>query len=207
MRRTTGWLVGLALGAAAQWAGAQTGSGLAVSGDAPGWERWQARIGIDSGTPLWRSDLARGDADGLKVRGLGLIGDYYFARLPLGSHGAGGFRASSGVLLGSGAPLWAAQAPGGSSPFSLGRRNLGLLSGLPGTDATLDGSTVPYVGLGYSGLTGRSGWGFAADLGVMALNGGSAVRFGRLLSGQSLDDLLRDLRLTPVLQFGVSYSF
>jgi hypothetical protein len=207
MRTTTGWLLGLALGVAAQWAAAQSGSGLAVSDDTPGWARWQARIAVNSSTPLWRSDLARGDAAGLKVQGLGLIGDYYFARLPLGSQGAGGFRASSGVLLGSGAPLWAAQAPGGSSQFSLGRRNLSLLPGLPGGDPALDSTTVPYVGLGYSGLTGRGGWGFAADVGVMALNGGSAVRFGRLLTGQSLDDLLRDLRLTPVLQLGVSYSF
>lgn len=207
MRTTTGWLLGLALGVAAQWAAAQAGSGLAVSDDTPGWARWQARIAVNSSTPLWRSDLARGDAAGLKVQGLGLIGDYYFARLPLGSQGAGGFRASSGVLLGSGAPLWAAQAPGGSSQFSLGRRNLSLLPGLPGGDPALDSTTVPYVGLGYSGLTGRGGWGFAADVGVMALNGGSAVRFGRLLTGQSLDDLLRDLRLTPVLQLGVSYSF
>jgi hypothetical protein len=207
MRTTTGWLLGLALGAAAQWAAAQTGSGLAVSDDAPGWARWQARIAFDAGTPLWRSDLARGDAAGLKVQGLGLIGDYYFARLPLGSHGAGGFRASSGVLLGSGAPLWAAQAPGGASQFSLGARSLSPLSGLPGADTALDSAMVPYVGLGYSGLTGRGGWGFAADVGVMALHGGSAVRFGRLLSGQSLDDLLRDLRLAPVLQLGVSYSF
>jgi hypothetical protein len=206
MRTTTGWLLGLALGVAAQWAAAQTGSGLAVSDDTPGWARWQARIAINASTPLWRSDLARGDAAGLKVQGLGLIGDYYFARLPLGSHGAGGFRASSGVLLGSGAPLWAAQAPGGSSQFSLGRRNLSLLSALPGADPALDSSTVPYVGLGYSGLTGRGGWGFAADVGVMALHGDS-VRFGRLSGAQSLDDLLRDLRLTPVLQLGVSYSF
>ena len=206
MRTTTGWLLGLALGVAVQWAAAQTGSGLAVSDDAPGWARWQARIAINSSTPLWRSDLARGDAAGLKVQGLGLIGDYYFARLPLGSHGAGGFRASSGVLLGSGAPLWAAQAPGGSSQFGLGRRNLSLLSALPGADPALDSSTVPYVGVGYSGLTGRGGWGFAADVGVMALHGDS-VRFGRLSGAQSLDDLLRDLRLTPVLQLGVSYSF
>ena len=45
-------------------------------------------------------------------------------------------------------------------------------------------------------------------VGLMALNAGSAVRFGRLLSGtQSVDELVRDLRLTPVLQLGVSYSF
>jgi hypothetical protein len=38
----------------------------------------------------------------------------------------------------------------------------------------------------------------------MALNPGSGLRLGR---GQSLDDVVRDMRLTPVLQLGVSYSF
>jgi hypothetical protein len=208
MRTTTGWVLAACLGAMAQWAPAQTGSGLAIPDDAPGWAGWQTRILVNSSTPLWRSDLARSDAAGLKVQGLSLIGDYYFARLPLGSHGAGGFRASSGVLFGSNTPLWAGQAVA-SPPFGLSRRSsLGLLSGTPGADAMVDNTTIPYVGLGYSGLTGRGGWGFAADLGVMAQSGASSVRFGRLFGGtQSLDDLLRDIRLTPVLQLGVSYSF
>ena len=182
MRATmTGWVLALGLGCAAAPAFADTGSGLAVPTDAPGWARWQTRIAVTSTTPLWRSDLARGEAAGLKVQGLGVVSDYYFARMPLGSNGAGGFRATSGVLLGSGAPLWAAQ--GGAAGLSLGRRNLSL-------------------------LPAHGGWGFAADVGLMALNAGSAVRFGRLLSGtQSVDELVRDLRLTPVLQLGVSYSF
>ena len=178
MRTTTGWLLGLALGVAAQWAAAQTGSGLAVSDDAPGWARWQARIAINSSTPLWRSDLARGDAAGLKVQGLGLIGDYYFARLPLGSHGAGGFRATSGVLLGARTAVGRRRRRAARRRSASGGATSSLLSGLPGADTALDSTTVPYVGLGYSGLTGRGGWGFAADVGVMALNGGSAVRFG-----------------------------
>ena len=207
MRATmTGWVLALGLGCAAAPAFADTGSGLAVPTDAPGWARWQTRIAVTSTTPLWRSDLARGEAAGLKVQGLGVVSDYYFARMPLGSNGAGGFRATSGVLLGSGAPLWAAQ--GGAAGLSLGRRNLSLLPGVAGAEATPDNNTVPYVGLGYSGLTAHGGWGFNADVGLMALNAGSAVRFGRLLSGtQSVDELVRDLRLTPVLQLGVSYSF
>jgi hypothetical protein len=34
------------------------------------------------------------------------------------------------------------------------------------------------------------------------------VRLGRVVGGsQSLDDLVRELRLSPVLQFGASYAF
>jgi hypothetical protein len=34
------------------------------------------------------------------------------------------------------------------------------------------------------------------------------VRFGRVFNGsQSLDDVVRDMRLAPVVQLGVSYSF
>jgi len=45
-----------------------------------------------------------------------------------------------------------------------------------------------------------------ADLGMIGQN--SATKFGRSASGSpSLDDQLRDMRLAPVLQLGVSYSF
>jgi hypothetical protein len=202
-------LAGLAFGAAVPVARADSGNGLAVAADAPSWSRWQGRIALNTSTPLWRADLARGDAAGLKVQGLSLIGDYYFAHLPFGAGWDGGFRASSGVLLGSGAPLWVAPAAQSISGLSLGRRNTSLLGALPNVEAAGDNNvTVPYIGFGYSGLSGRSGFSFAADLGVMALSPGSAVRLGRLFNGnQSLDDLLRDIRLTPTLQLGVSYSF
>jgi predicted membrane channel-forming protein YqfA (hemolysin III family) len=52
----------------------------------------------------------------------------------------------------------------------------------------------------------RGGWGFSADLGVAAQNGGNQ-RLMRSLMSQSLDDTLRELRFTPVLQLGVSYRF
>jgi hypothetical protein len=57
-------------------------------------------------------------------------------------------------------------------------------------------------------LAGRSGWSFSADFGLVALAGGNMVRLGRVVGGsQSLDDLVRELRLSPVLQFGASYAF
>ena len=202
MRTNKSWMVVACL-AAASIARAQGANGLAVSDDAAAWSHWQARMAINTATPLWRSDLARGDAAGLKVQGLTLLGDYYFARLPLGAAGSGGFRATSGLMLGNGAPLWAAPGVG------LGRRNASLLPGVAGSEmAAVDSANIPYLGLGYSGISGRGGWNFAADVGVMALNAGSAVRFGRLFNGsQSVDDLVRELRLTPVLQLGVSYAF
>ena len=84
------------------------------------------------------------------------------------------------------------------------RASSGLLFGPRGEQSAVQ----PYLGVGYSGLGGRAGgWSFNADFGLMALGAGSAVRLGRAASGQGLDDLVRELRLTPVLLFGASYAF
>jgi len=52
----------------------------------------------------------------------------------------------------------------------------------------------------------RGGWGFTADVGLAT---GSGLRTGRdaELGAQGLDELLRELRLRPVLQVGASYAF
>ena len=93
--------------------------------------------------------------------------------------------------------------------FSVDRRSVGglQLPGLPDTSPDSSGA-VPYLGVGYTGLSGKAGWGFSADLGVMALNPGSAANLGRVFGNvQNLDDVLRDMRLSPLVQVGVSYSF
>ena len=75
-------------------------------------------------------------------------------------------------------------------------------------DPTVDNATLPYIGIGYSNLSPKSGWSFSADLGVVSQSPGNVVRFGRVFGGsQSLDDVFRDMRLAPVVQLGVSYSF
>lgn len=189
---------------------ASAGEGLWVPQDHTPWPRWQGRVAIDANTPLWRSELLRYPAAGLKAQGLGVVGDYYFASAPLGSRGAGGFRATSGILLGSArTSLGALPVNGSGSALTLGRRNVTLASGLSENEAgAWSHQLVPYLGLGYSGLTGRSGWGFAADLGVMGVAPNAGVRLGRAAPGApTVDDLLRDLRFAPVIQFGVSYSF
>lgn len=107
-----------------------------------------------------------------------LVGDYYFAP-SLGLRATGGLQA--GVT--------------GSSDVRLG---------------TTRQRATPYVGLGYS--TGDvsanrwGGWGLSADIGVQAR--GSDLTLGRALeSPAGVGELIRELRLTPVLQLGVSYAF
>ncbi|MEO8299745.1 MAG: hypothetical protein ABI574_18260 [Burkholderiales bacterium] len=74
-------------------------------------------------------------------------------------------------------------------------------------------TSVPYVGVGYTNAgdlrdSWASTWRFSADLGVMALSPSSAARLNRVVGGQqTLDDALRDMRLAPLLQVGVSYTF
>jgi hypothetical protein len=176
--------------------GAQAGEGLDVGRDAQLWPRWQARLSIHTGP----TDLPSGAGWGSNLRSLGVMGDYYFLRAPLGERSSGGFRATSGVLLGQSTGAWALPAGGAAN---IGRRQ----SALAPTDGAPDGqSTAPYAGVGYSALAANGGWGFSADLGLLAV--GSRVRFGQPPgAAQRLDDAVRDLRLMPVLQLGVSYSF
>ena len=186
-----GWLLAMAaLG------GAHAGEGLDVGRDAQLWPRWQARLSIHTGP----TDLPSGASWGSNLRSLGVMGDYYFLRAPLGEHSNGGFRATSGVLLGQSTGAWALPAGGAAN---IGRRQ----SALAPTDGAPDGQgTAPYAGVGYSALAANGGWGFSADLGLLAV--GSRVRFGQPPgAAQRLDDAVRDLRLMPVLQLGVSYSF
>ena len=186
------------------------GDGLATDAYALPWTRLQGRIAYAASVPEWRSELAGFQGSGLKVRGVSVMGDIYFGA-ESASHARNGFRATSGILFGSHNQLWGSSAtasPGAS--VSVDRRLFGQVSAAPGilTDSGADAGTLPYIGIGYSSLVSRSGWSFSADLGVVSLSPGSAVRLGRVFGGgQSLDDVVRDMRLTPVLQLGVSYAF
>ena len=102
--------------------------------------------------------------------------------------------------------MWPGQ-PGlaAGSAFSVGSQWFGQGAVLSASvDPANDTATLPYLGLGYTGLSLRGGWSFSADLGLVARTPGNVVKFGR---SQSLDDTVRELRLELVLQFGVSYSF
>lgn len=178
-----------------------SGEGLTPDADGIGWSRWQGRVSLVTGAPAWRSDLAVVDGPVLKFGSARLLGDYYFSQKDFGAGAVGGFRATSGLIVGSRALPWSPAVGPAGGGISIERRVLGP------TGAN-DSATVPYVGVGWSGASLRSGWAFSADLGVMSLNPGGAVKFGRVLGNlQNLDDVLRDLRLSPVLQLGVSYAF
>ncbi|HEY0856346.1 MAG TPA: hypothetical protein VGE16_04780 [Albitalea sp.] len=211
--RSTRWLgaaVLAAAGAAATNAAAMQGDGLVPSPESL-WPRWQARLSLGTSGPLLHPDTVNADSSGLKVSSASLFGDYYFSRSMRAAGSGGGFRATSGLIVGSRtmSPLPPGPATGlGVRAFSVGQRHVGGLQLPAMADDADNGGPVPYVGVGYSALLGKGSWGFSADVGVMALGSGSAVKLGRVFTGhQSLDDAVREMRLSPLLQLGVSYSF
>lgn len=197
-------IVGL-VGVAGAWAA--QGDGLTASPDQLSWGRWQGRVSLGSMVP-WQASLGRSESMGLKVDRVGLVGDYYFSRSLVGHQISGGFRTTGGVFYGPRSQLAAGRLSiGGAGVLAVDRQVSGLVDGY-GADAASDVATLPYLGVGYSGLSLKGGWSFNADLGMMALSPGNSVKFGRVVGGsQSLDDVVREMRLAPVLQLGVSYSF
>jgi len=187
------------------------GEGLSANAESVPWARFQSRISYAPAAPGWRADLAPVERTGLQVGSVGLLGDVYFgsAPAPRASSG-GGFRATSGVLIGARSAWLSAISTPTSGLLATDRRLFGASASsfqYP-ADPTVDNATVPYIGIGYSNLSTKSGWHFSADLGVVSQSPGNMVRFGRVVSGaQSLDDVVRDMRLAPVVQLGVSYSF
>ena len=184
---------------------AYDGSGFIASPDALQWPHWQGRLSFNSPSPV-RGPLA-GAVTG--ATGVSMMSDYYLTGSLVGRLRAGGFRATSGVLVGlqsgvSTVPLLGAL--GGA--FGYERKVFGQTPALAPAEASNDPTTVPYLGFGYTGWSAAGGWRFNADLGVMSLKPGGGVKLGRVFTGgQSLDDTLRDMRWAPVFQVGVSYLF
>lgn len=175
---------------------ALTAAGAALADDGlrvraiPDTTGWQARFGLT--TPAAPGVAEFPTPRSLALPSAQLLGDYYFTGPGFGGgRVAGGLRATSGLLIGSRSPGLAAPAGG----LSLRRAELS------GESA----GTLPYVGVGYTGLSVRGGWAFSADLGLVGTTRTPGLQLQR--SGPSLDEVLRDLRLTPTLQLGVSYSF
>jgi hypothetical protein len=192
----------LALAAALLVAAAPTwAQGLSLDENALFGPRLQARVGLNTSAALTDG----GNASWQQQAGV-LLGDYYFSRARLGQGQVNsGFRATSGVLLGQrslalGTPAF---AHGGGLGLTTLRQPRVALPGLE--VASEPWAAVPYVGVGWSGVSVRGGWGVSADFGFAGRSYGSGGL--RINGGQSLDDLLRELRITPMVQVGVSYAF
>jgi hypothetical protein len=181
--------------------------GLRVDGAGGFWSDVQTKLRF-SAVVLDDSPAVAGTAAGLAAQGnapLGasLGGDYYFSKdLAAAGRPPSGFRASGALLIRQpGVSLsdltWQSRATASlASPLRLPE---------PGNQSP---SAMPYLGVGYSDYSLKTGWGFWADIGLVVQSPGNALGMGRVLSGtQSVDDLVRELRLSPMLQLGVNYSF
>lgn len=184
--------------------------GLAAGGllpptDSELWPSLRARIAIQTAvvSPVLMAGLS---SEGQGLRGGAVLGDYVFAEPSFGS-----FRATSGVILGQ---------PGEAPRFGM-PTSAGLMAGYSRLGLSVDTSAqptlnsqsnawqaAPYVGLGYSSPLGGSGFSLSADLGLMAevfTPGTPTLRAP--LGVQGSDIQRRELRLSPVLQFGMRYTF
>jgi len=159
---------------------------------------WQARLGATRAASADSSARLQGTA-------LHLLGDYYWQGFRPARFGlSGGFRATSGLLVGERALslLPSSSFTHGSVAPAAGVRALRL--GEADREVAL---AVPYVGVGYSGVSLRGGWGFTADVGLAGTGGGLQMRRDMLSHPRGADEILRELRLTPVMQIGASYAF
>lgn len=167
--------------------------------------RWQARVQLSS---LDERDSGR------SLLSANLLGDYYLSSATPGSVYQGGLRTTGGLLIGSralnessaGLALRNPQL-GQRASLVLGQRRIAQFGpSLP--SASDDYAARPYLGIGYTGQSLRGGWGFSADLGLIKLSYRDELRLGRSPGGtQSLEELLQDMRLRPVVQLGFNYSF
>ena len=196
-------LFAAALTACAAAGAAQASDGLSTGAGEWLWPRLQARITVQTAklTPVALASVVDPAAGTRSVQGGAFLGDYVFA-----TPGLGNFRATSGVLLGGqgGAPLLHA-AP--STRVGVTVLDGGI--GSPGNGAGQEGpSTLPYLGLGYSSASLWRRVSLSADFGMVAARPSGLSGLGRAMVGaQAMDAAMRDLRLAPVLQLGVRYSF
>ena len=161
--------------------------------------RFQARLGLNTSlspegvTAAWQQQAGV------------LLGDYYFSRVRLGAGDvSGGFRATSGLLLGQRSMALGTPALAGAQGMNVTVLRQ-MRAAIPGAEAATEPwAALPYLGVGFSGSSVRGGWGLSADLGFAARTPGSGLRVN---GTQALDDVLREFRLTPVLHVGVSYAF
>lgn len=200
-------------------AGAAAAEGIKVDGTGGYWFGSETRLRLQV-MPLSAPPLRLGAAGGASLSlqqpqqpmAASLTGDYYFSSAQANdTQQRSGFRASSALLIRQSGISLSDVAMTSRSAASFGtpaRLALGTPSISLGDAQAYSVSTLPYVGIGYSDMSLKSGWGFWADVGLVVQSPGGAIGVGRVLSGtQGVDELLRELRMAPMVQLGVNYSF
>lgn len=174
-------------------------NGLQPPADTALWPSLTARITIQTAavSPLSMNGLTD---PGPTLRGGALMGDVVFAQPSFGS-----FRATSGLLFGTagGAPVVAGSYLGPGTRLGIAVHP-GPARGLWAPPDTWQAGA--YLGVGFSSPLGNSSFSLSADLGWMAES--TATGAGRSPLGlQGSERLRRELRLSPLLQFGMRYTF
>lgn len=193
--------LGLSLSLIGMVSVAGAAQGLSLPAAETLWPQWQARITLmtSGANALALAPLSESGAAPRGLRGGALMGDYVFARPAFGS-----FRASGGLMSGhpGGLPLASALA---GARLGVSVQRSAASSWLPGSELP---ATLPYLGLGFSGAAGLAGLSLTADVGLVAERPEAATGLGRALFGnQGMERSLRELRLAPVMQLGVRYTF
>ncbi len=182
------------------------GPGLATPQAETWWPQWQARLSLQVLPLTGHSNAPLALTQQRGVQGGAVLGDYYFSRQL-----AGHFRASGGLMVGSlgGAPVSFVAAPtAASTPARLGLALASAAAPAPGTPASESAEAVPYLGFGYAGSLWRDSIALTADLGLVSERPSAAGSVGRAVFGnQGMNQALRDMRLSPVLQLGMRYKF
>lgn len=159
------------------------------------WPQWQARVQLQTS-----SLLPFGGGAVQEITGGAVLGDYLLLQQSFGA-----FRATGGLVAGSlaGAPLYKArlgQAMGWSVQGNGLQPRLLAVAEAP--------APLPYLGLGFSAAPLGSGFTVSADFGLVSQNPGSSIELGRaLLGNQGVERAFRELRLSPMAQLSVRYSF
>lgn len=204
--------VGLTVTVSTAQADMVLGRGLVLAGSTAEHrvDSWQPRVGVvvtHTGMHAARQPmLTDSQTAGLKMQSAHLLSDY-----ALGN----GFQATIGLVRGAtNLPWW--QTPGtsmnNSSGLSIQQMDVLSHDGLPTLLSNQADRTVPYMGAGYSGYVanarGIPTWRIQADLGIVSLNASNTGHLGRVVTGQQgFDELLRELRLRPVVKFSMNYKF
>lgn len=174
---------------------AQAAEGLQAPAADMAWPVWQSRISLSINQPV--------DGGARTLRHASWLGDYYLQRHGGGDAAArwrGGFRATSGLVVGAPGGL-----PGLSTPGRSWSTSLHAVRDDPGE---VEHEAWPYIGFGYSGLAPRGGWGFSADFGIALRQPAAAPELGRALLGlRGWESALRRFEPLPMVQLGVRYSF